>query len=155
LEEQAMRLVQNYRSIFANLASYFLNYTDSKEKAAEVLRVMNQKISNESIPMDYRMQYNMVLFYEALGETDLLNAQLVLLEKECLKMIEKDPMNITSQWNPYRMLMDIYDISEEHEKHIDILNKILVFYPGDQSVLNRIEEIKKMMSGEVDTTFEN
>jgi hypothetical protein len=151
LDEQALRLVQNYRSIFANLASYFLNYTDRKDRAAEVLKVMTQKISDKSVPMDYRMKYNMVLFYEALGEKDLLDAQIASLEAECLDMIEKDPMNITSQWNPYRFLIEIYEISGQYDKQLDILKKIEEIYPGAQDVKDKIEQINKIKIGKVDT----
>ena len=154
-DEQALRLVQNYRSIFANLVSYFINYTDEKEKALEILNTMNQKISLESIPMDYRTQYNMILFYDALEQQDLLNSQVTSLEKECLAMIEKDPMNITSQWNPYRILLDVYEMSKQYDKQLDILRKIEEIYPQAQDVKDKIEQLKKTISGENDTTFLN
>jgi hypothetical protein len=155
LGEQALRLVQNYRSLFANLASYFLNYTDNKEKAMEVLNMMNQKISDECVPMDYRVQYNMALFYEALEQQDLLMAQIASLEKECLYMIERDPMNMTSQWNPYRLLLDVYGVSKQYDKELEVLKKIETIYPEAQDVKDRIEQVKQIMNEEVDTKLPN
>jgi hypothetical protein len=154
-DEQAMRLIQNYRSVFSGLASYILNYTDKKENALVVLNTMNGKISPKYIPMDYRMKYNMVLFYDALEEQDLLNTFVASLEEECLDMIEKDPSNITSQWNPYRILMDIYEISKQYDKEIDILRKIEIFYPQAQDVKDKIEQITRLKSKEADTTLPN
>ena len=152
-DEQATRLIQNYRSIFSGLASYILNYTGNKENALAALNTMNEKISPKYIPMDYRMKYNMVLFYDALGEQDLLNNFVASLEEECLDMIEKDPSNITSQWNPYRILMDIYEISKQYDKELDILRKIETVYPYAQDVKDKIEQINILKSREADTTL--
>jgi hypothetical protein len=154
-DEQATRLIQNYRSIFIGLASYILNYTDNKENALAILNTMNEKISPECISMDHRMKYNMVLFYDVLEQQDLLNSFIASLEKDCLDMIDKDPTNITSQWNPYRILMDIYEISEQYDKELDILRKIEVFYPQAQDVKDKIEQVTKLKSGEPDTTLPN
>jgi hypothetical protein len=153
LGEQALRLVQNYRSIFANLATYFINHTDKKENALKLLNTMNQKISDKSIPMDYRVKYNMVFLYDALEQKDLLDTQVASLEKDCLFMIEQDPRNVSSQWNPYRILIDIYEISKQYDKEIDLLRKIGEMYPNDPNIENRIEQIKKLKSGEVDINF--
>jgi tetratricopeptide (TPR) repeat protein len=153
LGEQALRLVQNYRSIFVNLATYFINHTDKKESAIKVLNTMNQKISDKSVPMDYRLKYNMVFLYDALEQKDLLDAQIASLEKDCLYMIEQDPRNVSAQWNPYRILIDIYEISKQYDKEIDLLRKIEEMYPNDPNIKNRIEQIKKLKSGEVDINF--
>jgi hypothetical protein len=155
LDEQSSRLIQNYRSTFSGLASYILNYTNNKENALVVLNTMNEKIPPEYIPMDYRMKYNMVLFYDALGQQDVLGTFVASLEEECLDMIEKDPLNTTSQWNPYRILIDIYEISEQYDKEIDILKKIEALYPQAQDVKDKIEQINILKIKEADTTLPN
>jgi len=147
LDENALRLAQNYRSIYMNLASYFVNVTPNDEKALKIISTMESKISDENIPMDYRMKYNLTLFYDALKQEQKFNEMVKKVEAECLEMIETDPMNVNGPWNPYRILMDVYELSKQYDKELGILSKLEVIFPQAQDVKDKIKQIQQMKTG--------
>ncbi len=147
LDENALRLAQNYRSIFMNLASYFVNNTSNKEKALSVINMMESKIGEDNIPMDYRMKYNLVLFYNALGQKTKFDDMVNKVEKDCLKMIAANPMNVNGPWNPYRILMDVYELAKLYDKELGILQKVETIFPQAQDVKQKIDQVQKMKNG--------
>jgi len=147
LDENALRLAQNYRSIFMNLASYFVNVTPNNERALNIIKTMETKIGEASIPMDYRMMYNLTLFYDALKQEQKFNEMVLKVEAKCVKMIEDDPMNVSGPWNPYRVLMDVYELSKQYDKELDILRKLEIIFPQAQDVKQKIEMVQKMKMG--------
>ena len=156
LDENALRLAQNYRSVFTNLASYFINIQQDKEKAEKVIDLMTRKISEETIPLDYRMKYNLVLFYNVMGKKKEFDDMVQKIEDQCLALINKNPMDITGPWNPYRVLMDVYEISKQYDKEIDLLKRVQLYFPEAVDVKNKIAIVQKLKMGinpfEKDTT---
>jgi hypothetical protein len=146
-DDNAFRLAQNYRSVFMNLASYFVNNTPNKEKALAVINMMESKIGGENVPMDYKMKYNLALFYHALGQKQKFEEMTNNVEADCLKKIENNPMDVNGPWNPYRVLMDVYELSKQYDKELTLLNKLEVLFPQAGDVKHKINQIQKLKNG--------
>jgi hypothetical protein len=147
LDENAIRMAKDYRILFFNLASHFIGFKDTT-RAYEVLQAMEKKISPVTVGFDYRMKYNLILFYSEIGKKDDVFRIANDLEKDCLQEIEHDPSNIKQAWNPYRILLEVYDMTGRVDKEIEILTKISVQFPGDQSIKDRINQLRNMKSAD-------
>jgi hypothetical protein len=147
LDENALRLAQNYRSVFMNLASYFINNTPNKEKALAVINMMERKIGVENIPLDYRMKYNLALFYDALDQRQKFDDMAKNVEADCLKKIEINPMDVNGPWNPYRVLMDVYELSKQYDKELGLLHKLEIIFPQAGDIKQKVDQIQKLKNG--------
>ena len=66
------------------------------------------------------------------------------VEKEALKMIQENPSNVSAGFNPYRVLMGIYENLKDYKKLADLWQKIQVMYPNDNSVKENVEKYKAL-----------
>jgi hypothetical protein len=69
----------------------------------------------------------------------------------CRNLIETGQVNLNSYYNPYRVLLDIYEAKKDTSKTLDILMRIAALYPDDSSIKRRIEQAKGLQ-GYHDTT---
>jgi hypothetical protein len=51
---------------------------------------------------------------------------------------------MNSPYNPYRLLLEIYDVKKEYRKSLDLLNGLLAMYPGDPGLKQRIAEVQAL-----------
>jgi hypothetical protein len=144
LDEPAMRLAQNYRTIFMSLAAYFISYPQDYAKAYEVLKLMEKKLPESTIYFDYRMKYNLLQYYHTLNKKEDFDKLFTSTEKDCLLEIEKDPDNTRNQWNPYNLLIELYQSTGNYDKEMEILNKLKVIYPQNAGLQNRIDEVNRL-----------
>jgi hypothetical protein len=59
-------------------------------------------------------------------------------------MIEAGSVNMNSYYNPYRVLLEIYDARGEHGKSLELLRKLQSLYPNDPGLKARIEMVETM-----------
>jgi hypothetical protein len=150
-DENVTRLTMNYRNAFLRLALYHLNQTHNFAKATEALDSMEAKIPRSVMPMDYRLMYDVSNFYNYAGakEKYLKFSDEVIAKLQ--DIIKSNPHEQLNQYNPYSVLLAIYEAREEYNMAIEILNKISANYsattPGiDQQVKERIAQIQSQMA---------
>ncbi|MBX7042339.1 MAG: DUF2723 domain-containing protein [Ignavibacteria bacterium] len=144
--EDQTRMAQTYRTVFMRLA-YAYSVDSSKLKLAEeVLDKMEKDIPRKVIQMDYRIEYDVAMLYNRLGNTAKFEEYANNIESRAEEEIKKNPTNVQSYYNPYRILLDIYDTKGEYQKALDLLNKLSAISPGDASVKQKIESIKLKMA---------
>jgi hypothetical protein len=146
-DENVTRLTMNYRNAFLRLALYHLNQSHNFAKATEALDSMEAKIPHSVMPMDYRLMYDVSNFYNYAGakEKYLKFSDEVIAKLQ--DIVKSNPREQLNQYNPYSVLLAIYEAREEYDKAIEILNKISANYsattPGiDQQVKERIAQIQ-------------
>jgi hypothetical protein len=84
--------------------------------------------------MDYRLLFDVSGIYKQPGALDKYLAMASDIEKQAWKMIEANPRNITSTYNPYRMLFEIYENTEQYDKALKVVDKLEQILPGDKTV---------------------
>lgn len=129
-DDNVTRLAMNYRNAFMRLALYYLNNMHENSKVVAVLDSMQSKISDVVMPMDYRLEFDITNFYFYAQALDRYKTESEKLEKKLLSMIARGVDEQFTQYNPYFMLFTIYQNREDHEKALDILEKINVRYAG-------------------------
>ncbi len=148
--ETDRNLMQNYRNAFLKLAIYYYENNRDTSKVIEVLDRMESKIPNNVLPMDYRLRYDVARLYEIVGARDKFLKIAKEIEPIALEQINRDPMNIYGEYNPYVILVNLYEMMGEYQKAIDILNRVLVYYPQQYQYLvkDRIARLQAKMNEE-------
>jgi len=145
LDDNIQRLLLNYRFAFMRLALYHANMAGDQAKSLQVLDRMEQVIPRSHVPMSWEMLSDLATSYRRLGREDRFNEITAELEPICRAMIERGEGNLSSYYNPYRILLDIYHQRNDHANQLDILNRLLARFPGDPSLTKRIGEVRARM----------
>jgi hypothetical protein len=63
-----------------------------------------------------------------------------------LNLINSGNQNPNSNFNPYRALLEFYDITKEYDKEIGLLQKLQTLYPNDPGIKQRIQSLQQLKS---------
>jgi hypothetical protein len=140
-DENQERLIQNYRNAFVRMAIHYRNVQENG-KAIGILDQMEKVIPRKQIKIDYRLLFDIANIYKTCGGIRQYATASKEVEKAALKGLEDNPSDVTSYYNPYRLLIDIYETSKEYDKAINILSKLKGYYPNDASIQSQIEKYK-------------
>jgi len=159
LDENQRRMMMNYRNSFLRLAIYHLN-RDEKEKMVEVLDRMEEKLPRKYLPFDYRLLSDIASLYKSGNRLDRFMELSYDIESKAKENIEKNLADLSSYYNPYRILLSVYEgrgdyykskndslnANENYQLAIEVLNSIRNLV-GDQSMINEeIERFKQKMT---------
>jgi hypothetical protein len=139
-DQTAANIVQNYRSQFLTFAYYYINQ-NNEPKALEVLSKMEAILPEKVVEMDYKIEYDVAMIYNKLGEKNKFNDKSPGVEKAALEQLNKNPNDINSYWNPYKILIDIYEARGDYSKAIDILNRLDRMSPNNPDIKEKIESL--------------
>jgi Protein O-mannosyl-transferase TMEM260-like len=137
------RMVQNYRNAFIRLTIHYLNIKDN-EKAIAVLDEMNAKLPYQNLGIDNGLLYEIANLYLQANEKEKYKALALDVEKNALIALERNPSDVESYYNPYRLLLETYENLKEYEKAIGIWEKLRVLFPNDPTIDAGIQKYKKL-----------
>jgi hypothetical protein len=143
-DENTIRIIANYRSAFRGLAAYYMNVERDKQKSMKVLDRMESLMPSSKIANGWQNAWQMATFYINLGRMDRVKEMGLEIEPACLSLIEKGEVDLNSYYNPYRALLDLYDMTNEQEKTLMILRKLEVLYPNDKNLKERIKMVESL-----------
>ena len=139
-------LIQNYRLMYERLAYYYLIKMNNKTMCIKTLNTMNEKIPNSTIPMDYRLLYDIANLYHNAGDTVKFNVMIKNFEKAATQSLDISINDINSPYNPYSMLERMYVNMKEYDKAVGIMQKLGTRFPqlksGIQAEINRLRRMK-------------
>jgi len=141
-DENQSRLTINYRSSFVRLALYYNNIEKNPERAKQILARMEQALPMNVMEFDWRLAADVMSFYSRLGVKDEYEKYAKYLERKCWDMVNANQAEMNSYYNPYRILLEIYDYQQDYTKALDVLNKVSVYYPNDPGIKSRIAELQ-------------
>jgi hypothetical protein len=144
-DENASRLMTNYRSAFVRLAMSYANVKNDLKSSAAVLDRMEQIIPRSKYPMGWELESDLALFYHRVGRIDEFNQLSNDVESACEQLIADGKANVNSYYNPYRVLLDLYDSRKEFRKERDLLANLNQLYPNTPELKKRLEDITKVM----------
>jgi hypothetical protein len=145
-DENVTRLMLNYRSAFIRLAMYYANMQNNIAKGAEILDRMEKVIPRAKVPMEWRLESDMANFYHRIGRDDKFEEYARDIEEPLQQMIDAGHVNMNTYYNPYRALLDIYDVRKDYPKALDILRKLELMYPNDDGLKKRIATVESLMT---------
>ncbi len=142
-DENHERLLQNYRNAYMRLTLYYLN-TNQNALAIKTLNSMDEKIPHQIREMPFGLLYEVANLYLDAGSKEKYEQYAKEVEKIALASLEKNPQDVQSYYNPYRVLIDIYGTLKEYKKSYEIWQRIQLMYPNDSSVKANVEKYRKL-----------
>jgi hypothetical protein len=143
-DENTLRIISNYRAAFRGLAAYYINVEKNPQKSIKVLDRMESLMPQSKIPYGWQNAWQMANFYHSLGRIDRVKEMAAEMEPACFSLIEKGEVDMNSYYNPYRALLDLYEMTKEYDKSLNILRKLAVLYPTDPGIKQRIQMLEQM-----------
>ncbi|NWF50934.1 MAG: DUF2723 domain-containing protein [Ignavibacteriaceae bacterium] len=145
-DDNHRRMIQNYRNAFIRLAIHYLN-TDRKQQAALILDEMERKLPKKNLGMEFGLLYEVGNLYLTAGAQQQYNQYASEIEKIALQKLADNPSDVQTYYNPYRILLDVYENTKQYKKLIEVWQKIQVMYPNDPNVKSNIEKYQKLADG--------
>ncbi len=143
-DENTIRIISNYRAAFRALAAYYMNVEKNPQKSLMILDRMEALMPHKKIPFGWEYAWEMANFYNALGRMDQVKEMASEVEPACLSLIEKGDVNMGSYYNPYRAILDIYELTKEYNKSLNILRQLEVKYPTDPGLKQKIQMLEQL-----------
>lgn len=144
-EQTTTNAVQNYRSQYLLLAHAYLNDSNFT-KVSEVLAKMEENLPGNVVPYDYRIEYDVALLYARIGNIPKFEEFAKNVEEKALQDLQRNPTDIQSYYNPYRLLLDIYEIRGDDKSTLDLLMRIDKITPNSPEVKMKIELLKQKLN---------
>ena len=124
------------------LTLYYLN-TNQDALAIKTLNSMDEKIPHQIREMPFGLLYEVANLYLDAGSKEKYEQYAKEVEKIALASLEKNPQDVQSYYNPYRVLIDIYETLKEYKKSYEIWQRIQLMYPNDSSVKANVRKISQ------------
>ena len=140
--------MSNYRSAFVRLAMSYANVRNDLKTSASVLDRMEMIIPRSKYPMGWELESDLALFYHRVGRMEEFNRLADDVESECEKLIAEGKANVNSYYNPYRVLLDMYDSRKEYRKEHDLLATLNQTYPNTPELKKRLDDITNLMGAD-------
>ncbi len=138
-------IVQNYRSVYMSYAYAYLE-TD-KQKTAEILNKMEEYMPLKVVESDYRIAYDIGMIYARIGDMNKFNEYAAEVEPKALAELKRNPNDVQSYWNPYKILVDIYETRGDYQKAIEILQQLERMQPNSPELKAKIELLRTKIQG--------
>jgi len=68
------------------------------------------------------------------------------VEQDALEAIHENPNDVQGYYNPYRILLDVYDMEKDYAKSLDLLQRLDTMFPGDRSISAKIAQVQASMN---------
>ncbi len=142
LDENALRMVQNYRSSFLQLAMYYAGVGNNSERGATVLDRMQHLMPLTKYPLPFEMLAQMTFLYNHFGKTQEFHQLADEVERMARARIQSGQVDMNSMYNPYSILLQLYDSEKDNVKTLGLLHELEVLYPNDPSLKARVQEVE-------------
>jgi hypothetical protein len=143
-DENHRRLIQNYRNSFIRLTLYYIN-TNQMNLAIQTLDLMDEKIPRDIRPLPFGLLYEVSNLYHSAGATERYKKIADEIEQQALAVMEQNPQDVQSYYSPYRVLMTIYENTNDYENSYKLWQKLEIMFPNDPSVKANLERYKKLV----------
>lgn len=143
-DQTQQRMIEMYRTIFVWLANTYSMDSTKTDVTKKVLNRMEEVIPVANFKMDYRQSYQVAMLYNTIGDRQKFDFYSKIAEDGALLDKKSTNPNTSSFYNPYRILLDIYEAKGEYQKALNLLNEL---DQRDPSVLQKKESLKLKMSG--------
>jgi hypothetical protein len=153
LDDNATRLMSNYRAAYIRLAEYYAGTEGKPNLSSQTLDTMEAKIPRARVAMGWDLTYYVATLYNRIGQREKYDSLVNEIEPDLAAMIESGTRPSASYYgyNPYQALIDIYETRQEYAKLMSLWQRLLVMYPNDQLVKQRMAETQFKLNSQQPT----
>ncbi len=149
-DDNVRNLMLNYRYGFMRLAAYY----DAREDTAAAVSALNKMESDipiEVLPMNYRVLSDVARMYLGAGDVAAYHKYTAVVEREALQAIKDNPNDVQGYYNPYSILLGIYDQNKDYQKAIDLLERLQAMFPSEKAISLQIARLQAMLNSSTHT----
>jgi hypothetical protein len=139
------RMTQNYRNAFMRLAVHQRN-SGRNEDVVKTLDDMNKKLPYQVLGIDNGLLFEIANLYILSGARERYKQLAVDVERNALVALERNPSDVSSYYNPYRILIETYENLAAYDKLLEIWGRLETLYPNDPSVKSNIQKYQQLSS---------
>jgi tetratricopeptide (TPR) repeat protein len=142
-DENHIRMVQNYRNAYMRMAVYYRTKGDN-EALISTLDMMNEKLPYKILGMDNGLLFEVANLYLQAGAKEKFEKISADVEKRALEDLERNPDDVSSYYNPYRILIETYESTQEYEKLLGLWQRLEAKFPNDPTVKANIKRYQQL-----------
>jgi len=142
LDEDARRLMANYRQAFLSLGYYYANVEQQAGKFAEVLDRMEEVIPRRIIPMGLSMMFDIANYYRMAGRNEMYQALMAEIVADAEPIVARRERRPVVQDNPYILLLQAYENLGRYQDALRVLDALREVYSMEQGVDQFVNERK-------------
>lgn len=153
LDEDARRLMANYRQAFFSLGYYYANVAQKPGKFAEVLDRLEEVIPRSVIPMSMGMKFDIAQYYRMSGRSGMYDTLVTEIIAEAEPIVARREQRPVAQDNPYILLLQAYEALGRTEDALGVLDALLEVYRTEEGVDQFVAERRAVLQAQrADTT---
>jgi hypothetical protein len=152
LDEDARRLMANYRQAFFSLGYHYANVERKPEKFAEVLDRMESVIPRKIISLGLAMKFDIANFYRMAGRNETYRELLDEIIAEAEPIVSRKERRPVAQDNPYIILLQAYESLGRLQDAMMVLDMLREVYSMEQGVEQFVAERKANIHMQLDDT---
>jgi hypothetical protein len=137
-----IRLFQNYRNAFFQLAIYYRFEKNDSTSAIEVLDKMEEKIPINNVPIPNYLLFRLANLYLHSGSLEKYKLYSKEVEKNALEQIKQNPLDFNREESPYYILREIYQNLGEWKKLADLFTQLQQYVPNDPNLQRMIDDYR-------------
>ncbi len=146
-DEDTRRLITaNYRNLFFSYAIYCTHINNQREKVSAILDRMEQVLPPNTIPIDYRVKFDLATFYGTAGNKEKQEKYLNDVVKELEQLTQKQLSDPLTQYNPYVLLFFTYIELNRFNDAENMISKIRSVYAS----MPQIDQIAQQLRMQLD-----
>jgi hypothetical protein len=142
-DEDTRRLITaNYRNLFFSYALFCANVKHDRGMVRSTLDRMEQVIPRRSVPMDYRVKYDLASFYSMAGDNTQSAILLNEIANELKPKIAAGVSEQLSQYNPHIVLFMVYLETKkfkEAEELLGVIRKTYATHPQIEQLVQQMQ----------------
>ena len=142
-DENHTRMVQNYRNAFMRLSVYYRSIGDN-QSLITTLNAMNEKLPYKVLGMDNGLLFEVGNLYLQAGDKEKFREISADVEERALAELERNPDDVNSYYNPYRILIETYENTQEYDKLLSLWQRLETMFPNDPTVKANIKRYQEM-----------
>jgi hypothetical protein len=146
-DENAQRMIMNYRVSFMRLAEYEARVNGNRNKAKAIMASMDDLLPVSILPVrDWRFSEQVMEIFRGLGDLDRFEHYANDIEQKCWAVIDDPTADISGYFNPFRPLMSIYDTRKDYANVVRLLKKAQERYPNDPNLKPQIDRYQSLLN---------
>jgi tetratricopeptide repeat protein len=87
------------------------------------------------------------MLYHKIGNDNKFNEMSPEIERSALEELKRNPNDVQSYYNPYRILMDVYEAKGDYKNAMDVLQRLDRIAPGSPEIKAKLEQLNAKMQG--------
>lgn len=137
------RSIEMYRTLYLWLAAVIMEDSTKADLTKNVLYTMEKNIPRDVVGMDYRQKYMISMFFQKIGDMGKFNEYGTEAYNEAYSIRLANKSNLSSYYNPYRIMLDILDAKGDMKTSLDLLKEL---NPNDPAVKQKIDAINNRLN---------